>query len=118
VRSEEFQSQLGAEIERRFEDAVIEVDGAPLEFGCEFSAYVASRIGLRTFKSGGWAFISPTKGSTRLDEAAKLPQPTLVETFIAKGFPSGELSRNATVQDDSYFLAKKESRFGRWWFSR
>jgi hypothetical protein len=53
----------------------------------------------------------PNPGSSRLEQPASLPQPTLVETFIAKGFPSGELSRDASVRDDSYLFAEEDGRF-------
>jgi hypothetical protein len=119
AHAEDFQLQLGAEIERRFEDASIDFDVAPLKFGCQFSEYVSSRATVYVTKfSKGWLIPSPAHGSSRLESPASLPQPTLVETFISKGFPSGELSRDATLQDDPYLFAREECTFSGMKFSR
>jgi hypothetical protein len=116
--AEEFKSELGAEIERRFEESAIEVDVEPLKFGFQFSEYVSSRAAVYATKfATGWLTL-PRVGSARLEEPASLPRPTLVEQFIAKGFPSGELSRDASARDDSYLLAREEWTFGGMGFSR
>jgi hypothetical protein len=121
VQSEEFQSQLAAEIERRFEDTSLEVDVAPLKFGCQFSEYVASWAPVYIAKfSAGWLIVPPSHGSPSLETAASLPQPTLVEAKIAKGFPSGEPAKPHEAHDDgySYLLAEEEFSFGGVKFSR
>jgi hypothetical protein len=128
AQSEEFQSKLGAEIERRFEDSAIQVDNAPLEFGCEFSKYVASRLPvpvdsqqLRIHnRHARWMMFLPFYRSQRLDEPASLPRPTFVERQIAKGFPSGEAAKGDEAPDDgySYLLAEDEFTFGGLTFSR
>jgi len=102
----EFKSQLGDEIERRFEAATIEVDESPIEFSCKFSKYIASeRVPVGNF---GWYPANlHLQGSHHLEEPASLPQPTIVETYIAKGFPSGEREKGIkkAVRDYSYHLA-------------
>jgi hypothetical protein len=112
AQSEELQSQLGAEIEKRFEESAIDIDDAPLDFGCSFSKHVTSRVQVLS-KSGSAIFlmIPPCRGSRRLEEPVSLPRPTFVEMQIAKGFPSGEAAMGEEPPDDGYsYLLAEENR--------
>jgi hypothetical protein len=112
ARSQDIQSQLGAEIERRFtatpEEAKPEriIDSAfPLTREIEKSRSTIQPLKLN-FE---FEYSQP---SIRFEGIESLPQPTLVEYLIANGIPSGKLSRDARVRDDSYFLASKRGDTG------
>jgi hypothetical protein len=118
--SADFKSQLGDEIERRFEAASVDLDKSPIEFGCKFSEFTASRVKLRGNVPGVMYLMTSHHHDYHLEEPASLPQPTIVETYIAKGFPSGEREKGIkkTLRDDSYHLAERKVTFGGLEFSR
>jgi hypothetical protein len=106
ARSAEIKSELSDDIDQRFEESTIEVSDLPIEFGCEFSKYVASRKYLGRTSGVNCLLIMSREGSKHLEEPASLPQPTLIETYIAEGFPSGNREQvKEAVHDDSYHLA-------------